>query len=105
LNNVIIDRSPRLNPRGREVVLSHVLLPAPPPIDEYWTPDQVADAIGVSVDSVYRWFQNEEGVIDLGSPERMHKRRKRCLRIPRKVLERFIAEHQVCRQRSRQRAA
>jgi hypothetical protein len=35
----------------------------------------------------------------------MHKRRKRCLRIPRKVLDRFIAEHQVCRQRSEQRAA
>ena len=106
LNNVIIDRSPRLNPREREVVHpSHVPLPAPTPIDEYLTPEQVAATFGASVDSVYRWFQNEEGVIDLGSRETMHKRRKRCLRIPRKVLDRFIAEHQVCRQRSGQRAA
>jgi len=106
LNNVIIDSSPRLNPREREVVHPlHVPLPAPAPIDEYLTPEQVAATFGASVDSVYRWFQNEEGVIDLGSRETMHKRHKRRLRIPRKVLDRFIAEHQVCRQRSGQRAA
>jgi hypothetical protein len=105
LNNVIIDRSPRLNPREREIVPLHVPLPAPPPIDEYWTPEQVADTLGASADSVYRWFQNEEGVLDLGSPETMHKRRKRCLRIPRTALDRFIAEHQVCRQRSAQQTA
>lgn len=78
---------------------------APVPIDEYLTPDQVAVALGVSADSVYRWFENEQGVIDLGSRETMHKRRKRCIRIPLTVLNRFIDSHQVRRQRNERRAA
>jgi hypothetical protein len=61
------------------------------------TPQDVADVLRVSTDTVMRWFSDREGVIDLGSPEdlRGHKRRYRVLRIPRVVFERFIQENRV----------
>jgi hypothetical protein len=69
--------------------------PSPSALTEYLTPQQVADALAVSVDTVTRQFGGMEGVIDLGTPETMHKRRKRVLRIPRRTLDSFIAERQV----------
>jgi len=66
---------------------------------EYLTVVQVATILQVSTSTVTRQFGNMEGVIDLGTPERMHKRRKRILRISRRTLERFITERQVRRRR------
>jgi uncharacterized SAM-dependent methyltransferase len=68
-------------------------------IPEYLTLEQVATILQVSAETVARKFGNAEGVIDLGTPETLHKRRKRILRIPRRTLERFIAERQVRRRR------
>jgi hypothetical protein len=65
------------------------------PLTEFLTPDQVSAILNISTDSVARHFGNAEGVIDLGTPETLHKRRKRVLRIPRSALERFIAQKQV----------
>jgi len=64
---------------------------------EMLTIREVADALKVCEASVTKWFADFPGVIDLGTPElvRRHKRRKRCLRIPRAVLDRFISEHRI----------
>ena len=67
----------------------------PAPFSEYLTVEQVATILQVSTNTALRRFGNMEGVIDLGTPETLHKRRKRILRIPRQTLERFIAERQV----------
>ena len=69
----------------------------PVPFSEYLTVEQVATILNVSTNSVGRKFCDAEGVIDLGTPERLHKRRRRILRIPRQTLERFIVERQVRR--------
>ena len=57
----------------------------------------VAAELKCSQDFVLRRFGDLPGVIDLGSPElvRRRKRRKRCLRIPRAVLEKFLMEHRI----------
>jgi hypothetical protein len=62
---------------------------------EYLSPDQVAAILSVSTNTVIRLFEGVEGVVDLGSPETMHKRRKRCLRIPRPALDRFLLSKHV----------
>jgi Helix-turn-helix domain len=67
----------------------------PVPFTEYLTPEQVATILNVSEDTVTRQFENADGVIDLGTPATLHKRRKRKLRIPPTTLERFIAQRQV----------
>lgn len=53
---------------------------------EYLTVAQVAAILNISADSVIRKFGGQPGVIDLGSPETLNKRRYRVLRIPRHVL-------------------
>ena len=51
--------------------------------------------LAVSEDTIIRQFEDREGVIDIGTPGRIHKRRKRALRISQSTLERFIYERQV----------
>jgi hypothetical protein len=58
---------------------------------------EVATVLGVSTNTVLRKFAALPGVIDIGSSETMHKRRKRILRIPRSTLEQFIQQHQAKR--------
>lgn len=62
---------------------------------QYLTPEEVATILSVSTETVHRHFERLEGVIDLGTPETRHKRRKRCLRIPRTALDRYIQDKQV----------
>ena len=57
--------------------------------ERHYTPQEVADILNVSEDSVIRWFRKEPGVIEMGNSETLHKRMKKLLRIPRSVLERF----------------
>ncbi len=45
---------------------------------EFFTVAEVAKMLKVSPDTVSRLFEDEPGVIDLGSPGRLHKRRYRC---------------------------
>jgi len=51
---------------------------------------QVAELLGISEDTVTRRLAKLPGVIDLGSPE-TPKRRYRVLRIPRSVVEKYVA--------------
>lgn len=63
--------------------------------EPYFTVAQVAEMLHVSGATVTRQFESMDGVIDLGQPETMHKRKKRVLRIPRRTLQRYIADRQV----------
>jgi len=57
--------------------------------------DDVTALTGFSRRTIIRLFENERGVIVLGRPEAMHKRRYRSIRIPRAVYERVIARLSV----------
>jgi hypothetical protein len=64
--------------------------------DEYLTPQEVADILKISRDTVIRKFKSRPGVLDFGSSESRFKRRYRVFRIPRQTLERFIIETRIC---------
>jgi hypothetical protein len=62
---------------------------------ELLTVAEAAEVLKVSTDYVTRKFGERDGVVDLGTPALRGKRRKRCLRIPRAVLDRFVSEHSM----------
>lgn len=72
-----------------------------PTFPEYLTVEQVANVLTVSIQTVNRQFGHLQGVLDLGTPETMHKRRKRKLRIPRTTLDAYIQQKQVKPRRRR----
>ncbi len=55
-----------------------------------YTVREVAALTGFSRNTVIRMFERERGVLILGRPESMHKRRYRTIRIPRAVYERVV---------------
>jgi hypothetical protein len=55
-----------------------------------YTVAEVAALTGLSSKTVIRLFENEQGVIVLERPEKLHKRSYRSIRIPRHVYERVI---------------
>jgi predicted transcriptional regulator len=55
-----------------------------------YTVAEVAVLTGLSRQTVTEMFEHEQGVLILGRPETMHKRRYRSLRIPRAVYERVV---------------
>jgi hypothetical protein len=59
---------------------------------DFLSVDEVAEISNVSRDTVTRYFENLDGVIDLGHEETRQKRRHRKLRIPRYVLEKYLKE-------------
>lgn len=60
-------------------------------MSELLTISQVAELLGISEDTVTRRLAKLPGVIDLGSPETPKRRRYRVLRIPRSVVEKYVA--------------
>jgi hypothetical protein len=63
--------------------------------DELYSVAEVAARLKISADKVTRIFEDEPGVIDLGAPELMHKRRYRILRIPGSVLNRVLQKRRI----------
>lgn len=63
--------------------------------EQYLTVAEVAEMLDVSSDTVRRVFADEPGVINIGPRNRGADRPYRILRIPRAVLERFLAERAV----------
>jgi hypothetical protein len=55
----------------------------------------VAALTGMSKQTVIRLFEKERGVLILGRPESLHKRRYRSIRIPRVVYDRVIGRLSV----------
>src|SRR5579872_2256626 len=60
------------------------------PMSELLTVRDVAQVLQCSEDSVIRRFAKLDGVIDLGRPENINRRRYRVLRIPKDVVERYL---------------
>jgi len=65
--------------------------------ERHHTPAEVAEMYHVSTDTVIRWFSKEAGVIAIGNDERLHKRRKKLLRIPHSVLVRFHEKNRTAK--------
>jgi hypothetical protein len=55
-----------------------------------YTVSEVAALMGLSRQTVIRLFEREPGVLIIVYPEKMHKRGRRTVRIPRRVYERVI---------------
>jgi len=63
--------------------------------EQFYTVAEAAEILKVSTDKVTRMFEDEPGVVDLGSPEHSHKRGYRVLRIPLAVFNRVIHKRRV----------
>ena len=63
--------------------------------ESFYTVGEIAEILKVSTDTVTRMFEDEPGVVDLGSPEKSHKRRYRVLRIPQAVFHRVVHKRRV----------
>ena len=63
--------------------------------EQFYTVAEAAEILKVSTDTVARMFGNEPGVVDLGSPEGLHKRRYRVLRIPHSVFNRVLHKMRI----------
>jgi hypothetical protein len=59
-------------------------------MSELMTVAQVAEILNCAEETVTRRFAREKGVIDLGSPGNLRKRRYRVLRIPKTVVEKYV---------------
>lgn len=59
----------------------------------FYTRDEVAAILKSSVDTVTRRFANLPGVVDIGTKEHRRTRRRRALRIPQYVLDRYLIDH------------
>ena len=56
--------------------------------EKHYTPQELADIWGVSVDSIRRIFRDEPGVLKMGERSQKHKQQYLTLRIPESVAER-----------------
>lgn len=65
------------------------------PHPELLTPAEVAAVLKVSTDTVMRKFGKMPGILDMGTPAGMNKQRYRVIRIPRAVLERYMAQNTI----------
>lgn len=63
--------------------------------EEIYSIAEIAKILKVSTDKVVRLFQDEPGVINLGAPEKLHKRRYRILRIPASVMHRVLQQRRI----------
>jgi hypothetical protein len=63
--------------------------------EQFYTVAEAAEILKISTDTATRLFSEEPGVVDLGSPERSHKRRYRVLRIPHSVFNRVLHKKRV----------
>lgn len=57
--------------------------------EKHYTPQEVADILHVTPRTAVRLFQHEPGVIEFGSDETVFKRKRKFIRIPESVLQRF----------------
>lgn len=63
--------------------------------EQFYTVAEAAKILKVSRDTITKMFADQPGVLDLGSPERLHKRRYRVLRIPHAVFNRVLHQRRV----------
>jgi hypothetical protein len=82
--------------------MSTTLSPAAVPLEPHYTLAQVAEAWGVSTDTIRRMFEGEPGVLMIEpAPGRYSRRRYRTLRIPASVAERVHRRMTVVNEKGR----
>jgi hypothetical protein len=82
--------------------MSTTTSPAAPSLEPHFTLAQVAEAWGVSTDTVRRMFEDEPGVLVIEpAPGRYSRRRYRTLRIPASVADRVHRRMRVVNERGR----
>lgn len=82
--------------------MSTISSPAAPSLEPHYTLAEVAEAWGVSTDTVRRMFEAEAGVLVIEpAPGRYSRRRYRTLRIPASVAERVHRRMSVVNEKGR----
>ena len=65
--------------------------------EEHFTPQEIGKTLKMDPQTVVRLFRGQPGVIEWGSDERLHKRKRKFLRISKSALERFLAKQRTGR--------
>ena len=63
-------------------------------LERHYAPSEIAEAWGISTDTVRELFRSEPGVIDLSAGRNSSRRRYSTIRTPRFVVERVYARRQ-----------
>jgi hypothetical protein len=63
--------------------------------EKHYSVSEVAELWDLSEDSIRRLFSRKSGVLVIGSDERLHKRKRKTLRIPESVLKRVYMKHRI----------
>jgi len=69
-----------------------IMQPEPVIIDPHYSPQFLAELWGVSESTVYRWFQDLDGVLKTGTPSKNGRRVRIELRIPWSLAMRVYRE-------------
>jgi hypothetical protein len=59
---------------------------------EWFTPQEVGKLLKMDPQTVVRQFKGLPGVFEYGAEERLHKRRRKFMRISKPALERYLAQ-------------
>ena len=65
--------------------------------EEHFTPQEVGKTLKMDPQTVVRLFRGQPGVIEFGSNETMHKRKRKFLRISKSALERFLEKQRTAK--------
>jgi hypothetical protein len=65
--------------------------------EEHYTPQEVGKILKMDPQTVVRLFRGQPGVIEFGSSETLHKRKRKFMRIPKSVLQRFHEKQRTAR--------
>lgn len=63
--------------------------------EKHYTPQQVARTLNVHPRTVVRLFRGQPGVIEFGPDERLHKRKRKVMRISKSAVEAFLAQQRT----------
>jgi len=69
-------------------------------VEKHYKPDELAELLGYSVDTIYRIFRNEPGGLEMAANEQMHRRKKKSIRTPHSV---YLRWHERNRQTKKTR--
>ena len=61
-------------------------------VEEWFTPQEMGKLLKMDPQTVVRQFKGLPGVIEFGSSESLHRRKRKFLRISKSALERYLAQ-------------
>jgi hypothetical protein len=65
--------------------------------EKHFTMQEVGKTLKMDPQTVVRLFRGQPGVIEFGSDERLHKRKRKFLRISKSALERFLEKQRTAK--------